>query len=121
MEYLGIRFAMLDAIQRYHADPANAEKSNQDKVVAVQQHIQNAASDNKLLGSNGPLIGEAWSRLIGSRGAQAVVNFVENSAIKGMTDNLPPLKGSRGNHGHDGCREICCAKCCIIKADGGGF
>lgn len=91
MEYLGIRFAMLDAIQRYHTDQEPSLSSPDQKITNLKKHIVAAASDNKLLGAQATTIGAAWARLIDSKPPEDVISFVEHPAIRKMTDSLPVL------------------------------
>lgn len=92
-EYLGIRVAMLDAIQRYQATPDIDKKTPEQKKTIIQGLLKAASSENGLLeGDRKELVGEAWSRLIGARSADAVVKFVEHPEIATMARNAEKIQ-----------------------------
>ncbi|MFZ4761753.1 MAG: hypothetical protein ACOYK8_02930 [Alphaproteobacteria bacterium] len=89
-EFMGIRVTMVDAIQRYHL-VVKPEQGTEEKVALVRELLGQAASENKMMGAEGTIIGEAWQRLIDSREPEAVVKFVEAPKIKAMVTKLPQL------------------------------
>lgn len=91
-EYLGIRIAMHDALQRYYAQ-GGAEAPEQ-QVAALQQLIRQACHENKLLGDRRDVIGAAWAQFLGTRNPDAVAAFLANSEVQRYSKaTTPMLKG----------------------------
>ena len=62
-EYVGVRIAMHDALQRYYALDTSKLTADQ-KIALLQQMIRESCQDNRLLGNRNIVIGNAWAAFI---------------------------------------------------------
>lgn len=87
-EYIGIRIAMVDALQRV----GDVSVGFPDEVVPkLQRAIREACRDNRMLGPRREAIGEAWAQFLGTRDPYAVLAFVNHPDVVKAVEGMPEL------------------------------
>ncbi len=97
-EYLGIRVAMHDALQRYYSQYPMPE-SDEEKVLSICLLIKISCSENSLLGERADVIGDAWAEFINSRDPAKVVAFLGDGEVINHAVGTPLLKSKVSNFG----------------------
>jgi hypothetical protein len=87
-EYIGIRVAMVDALQRV----GNVSADFPEEVVAkLQRAIREACRDNRMIGDRREAIGEAWAMFLATRSPKAILEFVNHPDVVHAIDTMPLL------------------------------
>lgn len=90
-EYVGIRIAMHDALQRYYASNGPA-LTDAKKVPLLQELIRESCRDNRLLGARNEVVGDAWAYFLGSREPAQILAFLADPEVIRYSTKAPQLK-----------------------------
>ncbi len=90
-EYLGIRIAMIDALQRYHT-ALTAQQTDTQKIDSIKAYIAASCQSNRLLGDRGEVVGQAWCAFIDSKPPKAVLAFADDPDVIKILGGISPLK-----------------------------
>ena len=103
-EYVGIRIALGDALQRYYADIETREDddgqsltdakplTDAEKIGTIRGRLRDACRQNGLLGRRNFAVAESWANFIESCEPSRIVAFLEDPEIIAYASHLPPLK-----------------------------